>query len=337
MAIESRFKNFSWYELLPSVDMEVCEENLDLFFRTMYERQEIWYRRFMLSQKRPWSEDPFMSNHKFTNVYRVLDRSSQWLVKNVLLDEYQGKLDLIWRIIVFRIFNLPETFEAVGLPRLKDYDQGEFLKKLDDYRKKGNKIFTDAYMINAAYCKGQERHVCYGNIFLPKLKELLNDIFIKIKRAERAKDPMIIIKALKQLPMVSDFLAHEFYQDFTYVPQYTAKILMKFDQDDYTNVGPGCSVGIRLIFPNCETISQQKEKIYELRHMADEFFSKNNLDFKYLHWNKENEHYYTDDRCNITLHQIEMWLCEFQKYWKMSVNLGKQRQKFSPKTKQLLI
>ena len=58
--------------------------------------------------------------------------------------------------------------------------------------------------------------------------------------------------------------------------------------------------------------------------------------FPYLYWDKEKQQYYTNDKCNITLHQIEMWLCEFQKYWKMIIGQGKQRSKFKPRTKELI-
>lgn len=37
-----------------------------------------------------------------------------------------------------------------------------------------------------------------------------------------------------------------------------------------------------------------------------------------------------DNPYTITLHQIEMWLCEYQKYWKVKYKIGKQRSKFPP-------
>jgi hypothetical protein len=55
-------------------------------------------------------------------------------------------------------------------------------------------------------------------------------------------------------------------------------------------------------------------------------------DFPYLSWEKDKAAYYTShefDRNIFTLHQIEMWLCEYSKYWKMSIGSGKQRSKFS--------
>ena len=129
---------------------------------------------------------------------------------------------------------------------------------------------------------------------------------------------------------------------------------MKFDQNDFTNVGPGASIGIRLIYPSLKTIREQKQAIYWLRDMADEMLDKIGKEkgepFPYLAWDKARGEYYlftkqeweegelNDDPIyhGITLHQIEMWLCEFQKYWKMIIGEGKQRSKFVPKSKSII-
>ena len=116
---------------------------------------------------------------------------------------------------------------------------------------------------------------------------------------------------------------------------------MRFDQNDYTNVGPGASIGIRLIYPSLKTLKDQKQAIYWLRDDAEKELSKiaksKGVPMYYLEWDKEKREYYFNDKCNITLHQIEMWLCEFQKYWKMTIKTGKQRSKFNPKTENIIV
>ena len=115
---------------------------------------------------------------------------------------------------------------------------------------------------------------------------------------------------------------------------------MEFTQDDYTNVGPGASIGIRLIYPSLKTVREQKPAIYWLRDEAEYWLNKIGKEkgepMPFLEWDKEKGQYYISKECNITLHQIEMWLCEFQKYWKMIIGLGKQRSKFVPKSKTII-
>ncbi len=327
----------SWVADLPDQELEMFEPNLNLFFQTMFERQEIWFKRFMLKSGRPWTNDKFLRDHKFTNVYRELDRNSQWQIKNIFLKEKSRK-ELLWKIMLFRFINQPDFFDWMAstgvwgnkpLPDYSEFDSEVFYQAIIDYRATGNNPFTNAYLINSQSCPGKTRDHCYGYKVIPTLHNNIGDL---LKILLKAKTPQEIIKFLKTLPAVADFIAHEFYQDFTYAYRYSGIRLTKFNQDDFTNVGPGASIGIRLIFPNLKGKVDQELGIYLLRDLAEECLSEFG-NFKYLEWNSDKQKYFTTSKCNITLHQIEMWLCEFQKYWKMQIGKGKQRSKFTPQTK----
>lgn len=331
------FEKYIWSENLPDENLNIYEPNLDLFFQTMFERQEVWYNRFILQTDRPWTNDEFLHNNKFTNVYRELDRNSQWQIKNVFMGQYKNDLDLLWRIMFFRYLNSPDFFEWLKtkeksfdgfIPQRSKYDSNEFWQLMQDYRAEGGNPFTNAYFINSQACPGQKRDWCYAHVILNNMKVKLPELYLTMKKA---KEPEEIIKYIKTWPAAADFIAHEFYQDFTYAPKYSGVEFMKFDQDDFTNVGPGAAIGIRLIFP-CLKGREQEEGIYILRDIAEEQLAKYG-DFKYLYWN--GKEYGMQEKCNITLHQIEMWLCEFQKYWKMKIGKGKQRSVFKLKTKKL--
>lgn len=368
------FEKNSWFDKLPDVNLEVYEPHLRLFFETMYERQMIWYKRFIKKQNRPWTKNKIFQESKFTNVYRELDRNSQWQIKNILLDDELDLRNLIWKLMVFRFFNNPETFEfepknvslqgglfgptiksgleqvenpdelisakkwCNGIPSYEEYDEDEFSRFIAGVRSSGKNPYTTAYLINSQATPGQPRDYCYTHVVIPTLHERIPEL---IELVQNAETPEEIIEFLKKIPSVADFIAHEFYQDFTYIPRYTNRKFMKFTQDDFTNVGPGASIGIRLIYPNLKTIKEQKQAIYWLRDAAEEWLKKigkeHGVKMPFLWWNRDKKEYYTDSECNITLHQIEMWLCEFQKYWKMIIGQGKQRSKFVPKTKELIV
>lgn len=333
---DSYGKAREWCNLLPDESLDVCEENLELFFQTMYERQEIWYKRFILKQPSPWTENEIFANYKFTNVYRELDRNSQYLIHNVILKETNRK-ELIWKILFFRYFNNPNTnrfFESVkpewvgGVPSIAQYDQDEHTTLIQYLREAGENPFTNAYLINSMACPGKTRDWCYTQNIIPTLHRKIDELNMVLLKSKTPED---IVKYLLSLPGVANFIAHEFYQDFTYVPIYTNKKLMQFDQNDWTNVGPGADLGIRLIFPSLK----RKDKInaiYWLRDLSSEYLAKYG-DFKYLNWDKEKGGYYvTPGVGSLSLHPMEMYLCEFQKYWKMMIKEGKQRSKFIPKT-----
>ena len=384
------FENCSWYDKLPDESLSVYEPHLRLFFETMHERQLIWKRRFVDKRERPWTENKIFQESKFTNVYRELDRNSQWQIKNILLDDGLSLKNLIWKLMVFRFFNNPETFtfeskgksiqpslfgpevksglkqaqsttELIsakkwrnGIPDYDEYDEDEFSRFIAGIRSAGQNPYTTAYLINSQATPGMPRDYCYTRVVVPTLHRELPKLIATVMSAKKPED---IISYLKTLPAVADFIAHEFYQDFTYIPRYTDRKFMRFTQDDYTNVGPGASIGIRLIYPSLKTLREQKQAIYWLRDIANEWLYKIGKEkgepFPYLVWDKKSGTYCTLDlngaktiennfdgldiyEGGITLHQIEMWLCEFQKYWKMTIGMGKQRSKFDPRTKGLI-
>ena len=333
------FEAYSWHTKLPDENLSVYEPFLQLFFETMYERMMIWKRRFIEQKPQPWTENAILRDSKFTNVYRELDRNSQWQIRNILLDDSLSPVNLIWKLMVFRFFNNPETFKRGvewrgwrnGIPDWKDYDEDDFVSFIEEVRKSGQNPYTNAYLINSMSAPGKSRDWCYTRLVIPTLHKRIPQLISVVRNAD---SPESIITYLKTVPAVADFIAHEFYQDFTYIPRYTDREFMRFTQNDFTNVGPGASVGIRLIYPNLKTAREQKQAIYWLRDSAEEQLTKigalKGEPMGYLEWDKESKEYKLTDKCNITLHQIEMWLCEFQKYWKMMIGEGKQRSKFVP-------
>lgn len=376
MAKKGLLSTASFADFLPDDTIDVHQEHKRLFFWLMHERMVIWKRRFIDKKDRPWTENEILRDYKFTNVYRELDRNSQWQIKNILLDDSLSLKNLIWKMMVFRFFNNPETFtfnpkksgvaiqgdlfgapiksglkqaEKIsdlipatkwrnGIPDYDEYDEDEFSKFIAGVRSSGQNPYTTAYLINSQAMPGQPRDYCYTRVVIPTLHKRIPEI---IKLVLKAKNPEEIIDYLTQMPAVANFIAHEFYQDFTYIPRYTDRKFMKFTQDDYTNVGPGASIGIRLIYPSLDSVAKQKQAIYWLRDEAERELTKvaksKGEPMYYLEWDKEKREYYLTDKCNITLHQIEMWLCEFQKYWKMTIKTGKQRSKFEPITKDIIV
>lgn len=376
MAKKGLLSTASFADFLPDDTIDVHQEHKRLFFWLMHERMAIWKRRFIDKKDRPWTENEILRDYKFTNVYRELDRNSQWQIKNILLDDSLSLKNLIWKMMVFRFFNNPETFtfnpkksgvaiqgdlfgapiksglkqaEKIsdlipatkwrnGIPDYDEYDENEFSKFIAGVRSSGQNPYTTAYLINSQATPGQPRDYCYTRVVIPTLHKRIPEI---IKLVLKAKNPEEIIDYLTKMPAVANFIAHEFYQDFTYIPRYTDRKFMKFTQDDYTNVGPGASIGIRLIYPSLDSVSKQKQAIYWLRDEAERELTKvaksKGEPMYYLEWDKKKREYYLTDECNITLHQIEMWLCEFQKYWKMTIKTGKQRSKFEPTTKDIIV
>src|SRR5258706_2193424 len=99
-------------------------EVYDTFWRFAAERQEIFFRRFRGTPP-PWTSDPILAKHKFTNAYRASDRISQYLIKNVIYRGDQSPEEVFFRCILFKIFNRQSTWElletALGEVRYSTY------------------------------------------------------------------------------------------------------------------------------------------------------------------------------------------------------------------------
>jgi len=334
---KDKYDSVSWGHLLPSSEDEICIENLDLFFKTMYERQEIWYKRF-LKQPSPWTENEILRDNKFTNVYRELDRQSQYLISNIILSyEKCEKLvgdkadNIFYYLMFFRLFNNSDFFEFLKkqpeydgkIPSSKDYNPEIFLNLMSEARKAGINPFTNAYLTNSVACPGVTRDHCFSYTVIPNMIHVSRSL----QECFRVGTALDVISLLETIPSVSSFLSHEFFQDFTYIERYTGQKVFPYNQNDYTNVGPGCEVGIRLVLPSKSTKTEKLIGIYELRDLSSDYLNQFGS-FKYLKFDIKKQSYYVEEgRGSLTLHQIEMWLCEFQKYWKMMVGEGKQRSK----------
>lgn len=334
--------NPEWERLLPSVEEDINEEHLRMFFSMMYERQEIWYKRNILKQQPPWTENEWLRDYKFENVYRELDRNSQWEIRHIIMNDDLNPIDKLFQIIFFRLVNQPDFFEFYNreynffnvLPTRKEFSGEKFLKALKKYRETVGNPYTSAYLINTMCCGlGNKRDNCFSEKIIPHVRDNAIGLYTQLKKSKKPED---WVQMLETFPSVASFVSHEIYISLCYLERYSEKNWFPWNENDYTNVGPGASLGIRLIFPSTPA-KEQKQRIYDLRDLAPMMLNKN---FKYLRWDRKKGYssmtmekgYYVEEGreyCDINLHQIEFFTCAIQKYWKMINGVGKQRSRYN--------
>jgi len=94
------------------------------------ERQRIYYKR-LNGDPPPWTNDPILANHKFTNVFRAADRVSQYCIKEVI---YEGGSmepeEVVFRVLLFKLFNSIPAWEtltaALGTLTWKSFDASTY-------------------------------------------------------------------------------------------------------------------------------------------------------------------------------------------------------------------
>ena len=84
----------------------------DTYWRFAAERQEVFFRK-LEGQAPPWTGDPVIARHKFTNAYRAAYRVSQYLIRHVIYEGDQSVSEVFFRAILFKLFNKIETWELL--------------------------------------------------------------------------------------------------------------------------------------------------------------------------------------------------------------------------------
>ena len=130
------------------VDMKKRREVYDLYWYFACERQNIFIKK-LNGEPAPWTKDLILQEYKFCNSYRVNDRVSQYLLKNVI---YNGKSysneDMLFRILLFKLFNKESTWELLLNNfediNLKNFNFNEYSSVLEKAISNGIKIYTPA-------------------------------------------------------------------------------------------------------------------------------------------------------------------------------------------------
>lgn len=296
-------KRVDWRSIVPDPELMVCQENLDGFYKFIHERHMIFHRRSELKQDPPWTDDAWLRDYKFTNVYRELDRGTVWLLNNIVTEEKDQK-NLVWKITLYRLLNNLATFDDIGVPRYQDYNPSAYKKKLEARKARGERVFTNAHLTLPTFELGSTKIDEYINS-LNDLHSRLDDVFMQLKNASHLKE---VFEIMMQCRRVGPFIAYEICIDLMYAQ------VVPFTEDDWVNLGPGAKVGIRLIFPNKKT--DMVDGLTQLRKDQRKHFKRLGLIFPFYQGRE------------LTLRNIEHSLCEFGKYWKLSHSAGKSRMKF---------
>ena len=253
--------------------MKKRQEIYDLYWYFAWERQNIFWKK-LNGEEAPWTDDNILQQYKFCNSYRVNDRVSQYLLKNVI---YNGNIyedeDMLFRIILFKLFNKEATWELLvnefGDITLKGFNFERYSKVLSEATLKGVKIYNDAYISCANKAFGYDRK--HDN-HLALLNKMFNEdkIASKIKACKTMKEAFDIIKSY---PLIGNFMAYQLVTDINYSE------VVDWREDEFTVAGPGSLRGIKKCFIDTGDMSNE-DIIRYMYERQDEEFKRLNLDFK---------------------------------------------------------
>lgn len=220
--------------------MNFDKEALNIFAYFAQERWNIYLRR-VAGQSAPLTNDSILATRRFCNVYRVLDRGSQWFVAQI--DSPDGKVMgrrdvLIFAWLYRRTNSLAAWSELVrhyGLPSWNKVASSDYLWRMKEINDQGYQFAnSQAYNVGSAAIKGMALVDGLAKRTLSAIDNGLGE------RVDEAKTWRQLYDLLVSYDGLGSFMAQQIVTDFGY---------SRYGDDDWENTdvvpGPGSRRGLR--------------------------------------------------------------------------------------------
>lgn len=263
----------------------------DTYWRFAAIRQQIFEKR-VAGAPPPWTDDPILAGHRFTNVYRASDRVSQFLIREVAYSGFQEPDELLFRVVLFKLFNKIETWlylkEQLGTISWKDFDIERYDRILGAAKSRGS-IYSAAYIMPSPHLGATSKHTNH----LRLLKKMMDDrLAHKIAEAKSLGE---VYTHFSAYPSIGQFLAFQLAIDVNYTT------LIDFSEMDFVVAGPGAKDGIRKCFYDIGDYTEE-DVIRAMTDAAEDAFDRLGLRFSGL-WGRP-----------LQLIDCQNLFCEVDKY-----------------------
>lgn len=219
------------------------DATLRYYFYFMQERMEMFWRK--CEGKKPLTDDPILREYKFTNVYRVCDRVSQYLISRVIYKDVERYTpeDTILRILIFKIFNKPSTWEYIqshyGDVTYHNFCPEKLSNVLSSLRE-SQAIFNNAYIMTGSSQRYKSLRFKHERWLQMVCDEFISDkVLDEVLRAKSLED---IYNLLSECSFIGSFLAYQYAIDFNYSPY------LNFSENSFVKAGIGAVRGIKKCF-----------------------------------------------------------------------------------------
>lgn len=265
-------------------------------------RQDIFHERVSgVGKITNFPTDEILRSYRFTNAYRASDRVSQYLIQDVIL-KHQETLsddDLFFRILLFKLFNKIETWEAINNHfrsiTLANFDFDECDRLLSDRQNAGFRNYSAAYIMPSA-----------GSVFGHKRKHSNHLALIRWMLEQRFPSSLRGMTTMSKgydlmlsAPSLGPFLAYQFITDINY------SSLTSFSEMEFVVAGPGAHDGISKCFETTDGVSAE-EIIKYMAENQSAYFSELGHEFNDL-WGRP-----------LQLIDCQNLFCEISKYTRVA-------------------
>jgi hypothetical protein len=211
------------------------------FLSFVEQRHRAWERRTAGLPQETWTDDPIVATHKFTNVYRVLDYGSQFVLTDLIdpnLDERTQLRDLF----LYRHTGRVEAWDyAAVVAEAYPYDLDELYQIWSAYRNEGRPFFTNAYLVFP-------QSTVPGTDKLRSIIDLTERLFTEGSPDDVVPDFLAVktqqerFRVLRRNKGVADFMSMQVLTDWGYTPHCGED-----RENEMVVCGPGAVKGARAL------------------------------------------------------------------------------------------
>jgi len=264
----------------------------ETYWRFAAARQEAFVRR-VEGAAPPWTTDPIIGAHRFTNVYRASDRVSQYLIRHVIYEGDPAPEEIFFRTVLFKLFNRIDTWErlveALGPISWRRFQLERTEAVLNAIFDSGARVYSAAYIMPSPAFGSQRKHANHLRLVQHMMKDRAP---AKVMAARSLEEVFLLMRGY---PSLGDFLAFQLTIDLNYGP------MLNFSEMDFVVAGPGARDGIRKCFASTNGMSEA-EVIRSVAEMAVDEFARLDLTFHDL-WGRP-----------LQLIDCQNLFCEVDKY-----------------------
>lgn len=251
------------------------------------------FMRRVLGSTPPWTDDPVLEQYRFTNTYRASDRTSQYLIRNVLYQGDQDPKEIFFRALLFKLFNRIETWQALvskfGTPSTSNFRPEIYGRFLDSLLGRGSRLYSAAYIIPNPTLGHKMKH--RNHLKLLSLM-LLDEASYRIADAKSLESVYAILLSYSS---IGPFLGFQFAIDLNY------STFVNFSEMDFIVAGPGARDGIRRCFAATAGLSDA-DVIRAVSDLRQSEFDRMGIEFSDL-WGR-----------SLQLIDLQNLFCEVDKY-----------------------
>jgi hypothetical protein len=255
-------------------DFDTATAVFDSYWKFAAERLGIYYRR-LADPDGPWTLDPIIAAHRFTNSFRAADRVSQFLIREVQYreDRSQAPAEVFFRTLLFKIFNRIETWHGLerelGPLSWQSSDLNRISDILDREISRGSRIYSAAYIMPSPNLGHKRKHANH----LALLARMIDDGLPG--RLARVPSLAEVYQMILAYPGFGPFLSFQYAIDLNY------STLIDFNESDFVVAGPGALDGISKCFYDGSR-RDATAVIHAMTDRQDREFTRLGLDFKGL-------------------------------------------------------